>query len=533
MTKFLTTFTLILALCVSMVAAPTEARPRKGNRARSQMRQTSKRPHMSLPRPNQRRAAPTMSLPRPAPRRQIRAPRQVRAPRQQYRAPRRQMRAPRQQYRAPRRQMRAPRQQYRAPRRQMRAPRQQYRAPRQNRAPRQQYRAPRQARNFNWNNNNSRQMTLPTPQRQNRFQNRHQIPTPNRANMANQMPRRGNRVQGMPGQRGRRGMANGNRGNRGNRGNHWMNHNGNQGMANRGRRGNRGNRGFQNAVRMPIPGTAPRQGRRVRHGVPNGGHHHYASQPHRGHRVHQPVVVNNHYNYTQPYIYSDYGYRRRCRRSLGPLFFLSLGYYAVRPYSSYYYRTGYDVPLIYGDDSYYRSAPAEVAATIPTPPPSDVPQVAPTPIPSTEEGVLKSLNLFVAGRSKDDAFQIVDPALDNKTWSLDLSQAPAVYSIDENHYSVVAGFEGTLDGHPLPSSVGVEFFVVREGAEWVVKNAWIVSANGIVREKRFQSPAFPQVKTWQEGALCPFSGQPMVPVQKVDPIGKATDPLPVLSAPTL
>ncbi len=256
-------------------------------------------------------------------------------------------------------------------------------------------------------------------------------------------------------------------------------------------------------------------------------------RPNRGY-AHRPVVVNN-YNYAnQPYIYSDYGYRRRCRRSLGPLFFFSLGYYAVRPYSSYYYRTGYDVPLIYGDESYYRSPPPQVADTTPEVA-STVPQVAPTPLPNVEEAVLGSLTSYVTSRSTDDAFQIADPALENKVWKLDLSQAPALYSIDDNHYTVVAGFEGTLGDHPLPSSVGIEFFVAREGSEWIVKDAWIVSANGIVREKRFQSPTFPQVKTWQEGVKCPFSGKPMVPVTNTETgsLGGASNQVPTLGGPTL
>ena len=58
----------------------------------------------------------------------------------------------------------------------------------------------------------------------------------------------------------------------------------------------------------------------------------------------------------------------------------------------------------------------------------------------------------------------------------------------------------------------MEFFVAREGGRWVIKDAWIVSANGIPRAKKFQSPVYPQVQTWQAGVLCPFSGKPMVPV---------------------
>lgn len=206
-----------------------------------------------------------------------------------------------------------------------------------------------------------------------------------------------------------------------------------------------------------------------------------------------------------PYFYSNYDCRRSYR-FYQPCYypFLSYGFFVTRPYSYYdYARIDYAQPFVYGDDAYYRSAPVidnQVAST-----------QASAPV-SMEQEMLTELSRYVDSRSKDGRFQVADPAFGNQTWNLDLTQAPAVYSIDTNHYSVVGGFEGTLGQNTIPSSVGMEFFVAREGGRWVIKDAWIVSANGIPRAKKFQSPVYPQVQTWQAGVLCPFSGKPMVPV---------------------
>ena len=65
----------------------------------------------------------------------------------------------------------------------------------------------------------------------------------------------------------------------------------------------------------------------------------------------------NYYNdFYSPVIYNDYWVRRRYRRfnNCGNLFF-SLGFFVTRPYSYYdYARVGYNNPIIYGDDNYYR-----------------------------------------------------------------------------------------------------------------------------------------------------------------------------------
>jgi hypothetical protein len=210
-------------------------------------------------------------------------------------------------------------------------------------------------------------------------------------------------------------------------------------------------------------------------------------------------------NFYDPYFYSNYNCRRGYR-FYQPCFspFLSLGFFASRPYNYYdYARIDYAQPFVYGDDQDYRSAPLvsnEVASTQPTTP------------PSMEQELLTELGRYVEANSKDQRFQIADPAFGGQLWSLDLTQAPAVYSIDTNHYSVVSGFEGTLGENTIPSSVGLEFFVARDNGRWNIKEAWIVSANGIPRAKKFQSPTYPQVQTWQAGEVCPFSGQPMVPV---------------------
>jgi hypothetical protein len=211
-------------------------------------------------------------------------------------------------------------------------------------------------------------------------------------------------------------------------------------------------------------------------------------------------------NCYDPYFYSNYNYRRGYRY-YDPCYspFLSLGFFVARPYTYYdYARIDYARPFVYGEDADYRSAPIQdnnqVASTQPATP------------PSMEQELLGQLGSYVAERTVDGRFQIPDPAFGGQLWKLDLTQAPAVYSIDSNHYSVVAGFEGTLGDATIPSSVGLEFFVARENGKWAIKDAWIVSANGIPRAKKFQSPLFPQVQTWQEGELCPFSGLPMVPL---------------------
>lgn len=231
-----------------------------------------------------------------------------------------------------------------------------------------------------------------------------------------------------------------------------------------------------------------------------------------------PLVTNNYYysnrncaprysSWTSPYFYSDYNYRRGYRYYQPcAVPFLSLGFFAARPYSYYdYARVSYAQPFLYGDDNYYRSAPLAannaVASTAPT-----------APVQSLDQELLGEISRYVDSKSVGGRFQLADPAFGNQVWNLDLTEAPAIYSIDSNHYTVVAGFEGTLGENTIPSAVGLEFFVERENGRWNVKQSWIVSANGIPRAKRFQSPSFPQVQTWQEGAVCPFTGQPMVPV---------------------
>lgn len=233
-----------------------------------------------------------------------------------------------------------------------------------------------------------------------------------------------------------------------------------------------------------------------------------------------PVYINNSYSYNNrnrqncapryrdcydPYFYSNYDCRRSYRYyQPGYYPFLSYGFFVTRPYSYYdYARIDYAQPFVYGDDDYYRSAPIvdnQVASTQATAP------------VSLEQEMLTELSRYVDSRTKDGRFQVADPAFGNQLWNLDLTQAPAVYSIDTNHYSVIGGFEGTLGQNTIPSSVGMEFFVAREAGRWVIKDAWIVSANGIPRAKKFQSPAYPQVQTWQAGVLCPFSGKPMIPM---------------------
>ncbi|MFA7484154.1 MAG: hypothetical protein WC314_26905, partial [Vulcanimicrobiota bacterium] len=230
--------------------------------------------------------------------------------------------------------------------------------------------------------------------------------------------------------------------------------------------------------------------------------------------------------YNNPVFYNNYYARRRYRRFRNcPNVFLSLGFFLTRPYSYYdYARVGYYNPIIYGDDNYYRapsvSANAEGGPTpdavtaesesvaIAQPVPN-----APTATPnSEEEKMLGVVSEYVEQRSQNELFEIKDAAFANQTWQLELAQAPAMFEIQDGLYSVVAGFEGTMATSTVPSNVNVEFFVAKSADGYQVKDAWITSANGIARNKVYQSPVYPDIKTWQAGQKCPFSGQPMVPI---------------------
>ena len=259
--------------------------------------------------------------------------------------------------------------------------------------------------------------------------------------------------------------------------------------------------------------------------------------------VRRPVTVGNTYNvnrnvvvnqpgcapvYTSTYnpvIYTNYSARRRYRRSFYrscPITFLSLGFFLTRPYSYYdYARVGYNynTPYYYGDENYYRPNPYTQGGPNPQQQPvadantsDQVAAAMPSSAQSSEHQMLAVLSEFVDGRSKDGRYQVKDAAFNNQTWQLELSQAPAVYEISDGKYSVVAGFEGTLGASSVPSQVTVEFFMVKAGTGYAVRDAWITNANGIARNKLYQSPDFPSVQTWQPGKMCPFSGKPMVEI---------------------
>ena len=253
--------------------------------------------------------------------------------------------------------------------------------------------------------------------------------------------------------------------------------------------------------------------------------------------VRQAPVINYNYNvrprrayfprYTQncaPGFYSDFRVRRRFRRNRNCLIpLLTLGFFLTRPYSTYNYaQVGYDQPFFYGQDDAYQPVPenliaAENAVGIGGPATqtaaaasADTSSLIDTKVP--EQVMISELSRYVDAQSKDGRFVIQDGAFGNQAWNLELAQAPAVYKIAEGKYSVVAGFEGTLGESPIPSNVALEFFMSQNPEGWSVQDVWIISANGIPRTKQFQSPVHPEVKTWSEGAVCPFSGQPMIPV---------------------
>lgn len=228
-----------------------------------------------------------------------------------------------------------------------------------------------------------------------------------------------------------------------------------------------------------------------------------------------PVYNYNYYN-NSPYFYSDYFARRGFRRFVDcPNVFWSLGFFAVRPYAFYdFARVGYYQPIIYGDESYYRPGP--VATEEPQPDAVTAEQSVAANQDASTQGpeyvMLEQLSRYVESRSKEGYFQIKDAAFADKVWKLELAQAPAVFEIKDGLYSVVAGFEGTLGDQTIPSNVNVEFFLARTEQGYEVREAWIASANGIARNKLYQSPVYPEIKTWQPGQLCPFSRQPMVPI---------------------
>jgi hypothetical protein len=227
-----------------------------------------------------------------------------------------------------------------------------------------------------------------------------------------------------------------------------------------------------------------------------------------------PNYYNNFYT---PVIYNDYLVRRRYRRynNCGNIFW-SLGFFVTRPYSYFNYNTvGYTNPIIYGDDDYYQPAPTgdggpqpdavtaeETVATSATQPSLNTP----------EARMLAEVSKFVEKRSVEGRYRINDAAFANEVWLLDLAQAPAVFELQDGLYSVVAGFEGTLGTSNVPSNVNIEFFVAKTANGYEVRDAWITAANGIARNKLYQSPVYPEVKTWESGMKCPFTGQPMVPI---------------------
>ena len=178
----------------------------------------------------------------------------------------------------------------------------------------------------------------------------------------------------------------------------------------------------------------------------------------------RPVVYNNYcppnyYNdFYSPVIYNDYWVRRRYRRfnNCGNVFF-SLGFFLSRPYSYYdYARVGYNNPIIYGDDNYYR--PPVVEEGGPAEPDAVTAEgevaIAPTQpaLNTPEERMLSEVGNYVEKNSVDGRYRINDTAFSNQVWLLELAQAPAVFEIKDGLYSVVAGFEGTLGTSSVPSN---------------------------------------------------------------------------------
>ncbi len=227
-----------------------------------------------------------------------------------------------------------------------------------------------------------------------------------------------------------------------------------------------------------------------------------------------------------PFFYSDFAFRRANRMWWNcPVPFLSLGFFVNRPFS--YYNTGFvgvGQPLFYGDDEYYRPRPTDLDDRIARnerlengeqdlamAPGNRGGSAQPQPN-GLEEELLFELSQYVEHHTLEGLYRVQDPAFGNKTWQLELAQAPAIFEIDSDRYAVVAGFEGVLEDSEVPASVGLEFFLSRADSGWQVQDVWIASTNGIVREKLFQSPDFPLVQTWNREATCPFTGKALIPV---------------------
>lgn len=518
---------LILALLAPAAAQRRERRGDRGNRQQPQQQMRQRAPRQQVSQPRQQRA------PRQYQASQPRAPRQqqARQPRQRVQRQQQADYRPRQQ-RAPQRQQadrqRAPRQQQQAEARRQRGPQQQAENRRQ-RGPQQQQvnQASRRDRNRGYANRQ------PGDQRATSVRN--QSPWPSRPDgKSNDRLKRDNRSDrryqpsNRPDGKGPTGTTA-----RWDRNKRPQAYNPNQ-NGNRDRNWNRNqtanvnqNTNWNRNRNVNVNQNRNVNVNRNRNVNVNRNRNYAINRP-----VAQPVVNYNYYNngynnagfyapaYSwapnyNPYVYNDYferrDYRRRCRTGFNwPL--LMLGFFLARPYSTnvVYADAGVNGVGFYGDGGTHVET---VGGPQPDAVSSEQVAFAQPSLDTKEAQMLAALSGYVNNwTSAEGGYQIADSAYPNEVWNLDLAQAPAVFEIQDGLYSVVAGFEGTLGQSDVPSNVNVEFFMERVGSEYQVRDAWITSTNGIPRDRLYQSPAYPDIQTWEANRVCPFSGQPMVPV---------------------
>lgn len=240
----------------------------------------------------------------------------------------------------------------------------------------------------------------------------------------------------------------------------------------------------------------------------------YWNQPPQNVRPYQPqthvtTVTNNYYNgyqgtncytpYSSSYYNPNYYCAPRRLRVCRPVFLFTLGYFAARPWWDYYAYNAY-TPYPYfssSSDYYSRGGGGYYASDVPV---QQVASARATPEPTGDAGdaqqerLLQVVSDYVASRSLDGKFRIVDPEQNGQIWSLELAQAPALFSMDATHYTVVAGFQGNLGGSTEQAGVDVQFFLSQPevGAPWQVDEARIVSANGIVRPLKPAPAGYPE-----------------------------------------
>ncbi|MBI3924609.1 MAG: hypothetical protein HY319_03640 [Armatimonadetes bacterium] len=196
--------------------------------------------------------------------------------------------------------------------------------------------------------------------------------------------------------------------------------------------------------------------------------------------------------------YTDRRYYCRPRR-YGSWYFLSLGYFIARPWWGYSgYRSSYGDWTGYSESYAAADRREDGGVAYAQDPGQFATGLEPT---AADEALLQMISEYLAAHSPDGKFRIADAQLDGRIWALELAQPPAVFSMDENHYTVLAAFQGLLYGTTTPAGVDLQFFLSRPapGTPWRVDDVHIQSANGLVRPPLPAPAGYPQVSTKSHG----------------------------------